>query len=137
MSLTEKRIEEYRKKLRDSKYMEEAVNGIAERFSTGYAAVKLSRAEPGTDKTEEKEMAKNKLIDLNDHLFEQIEWLMDRDNIKGEDFTKEIRRTEAVVKAAAQIVNIANLCLKASSLAGNSGGEIKLPPMLEDKAKHK
>jgi hypothetical protein len=29
-------------------------------------------------------MAKNKLRDLSDHLFERIEWLADRDHIKGD-----------------------------------------------------
>jgi hypothetical protein len=38
---------------------------------------------------------KNKLSDLNDHLFEAIEWLSDRD-VKGEDLKQEIARDELI-----------------------------------------
>jgi hypothetical protein len=79
-------------------------------------------------------MAKNSLNDLADHLFERIEWLTDRD-IKGAELTEEIERTEEVVKASAQIVNIANTFIKAKALADNSNGKIKLPTMLEDKSR--
>jgi hypothetical protein len=138
MSLTEKQIDEYRKKLGDSTYMKKAINRIAEEFSTGYAGyamIKLPCAEPEINNTEEKEMAKNSLQDVSDHLIEQIEWLMDRDNIKGADLADEIRRTEAVVKASAQIVNIANTFVKAKALVDNAGGKIKFPALLEDKSK--
>jgi hypothetical protein len=79
-------------------------------------------------------MAKNTLNDLNDHLFERIEWMMDRD-VKDEDLSAEIKRTDAVVKAAAQIVNIANLQCKAIMMVNQSEGKIKLPAMLQDKSK--
>ncbi|MDR1902557.1 MAG: hypothetical protein LBQ88_09790, partial [Treponema sp.] len=111
MSLTEKHIEEYRKKLRDGKYMERAISGVAEKFLTESAMV-ISYAEPEINDTEEKEMAKNSLYDLNDHLFERIEWLTDQD-IKGEALYEEIRRTEAVVKVAEQINKNSNLLLRA------------------------
>jgi predicted transcriptional regulator len=79
-------------------------------------------------------MAKNNLNDLNDHLFERIEWLADRD-IKGEELSEEIKRSEAVVKLAAQIVSNANLLLRAKTIAAETGGEMKLPAMIEDKAR--
>ena len=79
-------------------------------------------------------MAKNSLNDLADHLFERIEWLTDRD-VKGEELTEEIRRTEEVVKASAQIVNIANTMLTAKKAANSANGSMKLPAMLEDKSK--
>jgi hypothetical protein len=136
MSLTEKQIKEYRRKLDDSKYMKEAINGIAgigENFLTGNTIVKLPYVKSKIENTEEKEMAKNRLSDLNNHLFERIEWLTDRDHIKGEELTEEIKRTEAVVKVSMQIVNIANTIVKAKALIDNANGEIKLPEMLEDK----
>jgi hypothetical protein len=83
---------------------------------------------------EEKEMAKNSLYDLADHLFERIEWLGDRD-IKGEELVEEIKRTENIVKASTQIVNIANTLLKAQMVTDNAKGKMKLPGMLEDKSK--
>jgi hypothetical protein len=133
MSLTEKQIEEYRKKLRDSEYMEKAVNGIAENFLAGTQLIKLSYAQPEINNTEGKEMAKNSLYDLNDHLFERIEWLTDRD-VKGEELLEEIKRTEAVVKVSEQLINNATLLLKAKRVAG-SDGRMKMPAMIEDKTK--
>jgi hypothetical protein len=90
--------------------------------------------EPEINNTEEKEMAKNSLYDLNDHLFERVEWLGDRD-VKGEDLLEEIRRSEAIVKVSTQILNNANLLLKAKIAAANAPNEIKMPEMIEDKTK--
>ncbi|MDR0731534.1 MAG: hypothetical protein LBF63_07690 [Treponema sp.] len=78
-------------------------------------------------------MAKNSLYDLADHLFERIEWMTDRD-IKGKELDEEIKRSEGVIKASEQIVKITDLFIRAKTLAGNSGGRIKMPAMLEDKA---
>ena len=55
---------------------------------------------------------KNKLIDLNDHLFEQLEKLND-DDLKGEDLKTEIERTHAMTNIAKQIINTGSLALKA------------------------
>jgi len=38
---------------------------------------------------------KNKLIDLNNHLFEQIERLNDDDIMQGDKFEKELQRSKA------------------------------------------
>jgi molybdopterin converting factor small subunit len=138
MSLTERQIEEYRRKLDDSKYMKQAINkiaGIDESFSTGDTIVILPYVEPKIENTEEKEMAKNSLYDLADHLFERIEWLKDRDDMKGEKLDEEIKRTEAVIKASEQIVQITNTFIKAKMVVDNASGKIKLPAMLEDKTK--
>jgi hypothetical protein len=135
MSLTKKQIEEYRKKLRDSEYMGKAINGIADKLSElpiWHAAAELPYAETEINNTEEKEMAKNSLYDLNDHLFERIEWLTDRD-IKGKELEEEIKRSEMVVKVSMQIQSNANLLLKAKTMAGNAGVKMKMPAMLEDK----
>lgn len=74
---------------------------------------------------------KNKLSDLHNHLFEQIEWLGDRD-IKGDKLTEEILRAEAMCKVAGQIIANGNLALNAVRLADNTIGEIKLPQMLTE-----
>jgi hypothetical protein len=75
-------------------------------------------------------MARNKLLDLNDHLFEAIEWLGDRD-IKGEALNEEIRRSEAKCKVAQQIIANGNLVVNAIKTAdGFIDKKTKLPPML-------
>jgi uncharacterized protein YfeS len=114
--------------------MEMAISGIAEKLSTGCAMAELPDAEPEINNMEEKKMAKNKLIDLNDHLFERIEWLTDRD-VKGDELTEEIKRTEVVVKVSEQIIKNADLIQRATLAAAKFGGKIKLPAMIEDKSK--
>lgn len=55
---------------------------------------------------------KNKLIDLNNHLFEQLERLNDED-LKKEDLEEELKRAEAVAKIAQNIINNGELMFKA------------------------
>ena len=55
---------------------------------------------------------KNKLIDLNDHLFEQLERLNDED-LKGEELEIEMNRAKAIAGVAQTIINNGDLMLKA------------------------
>lgn len=55
---------------------------------------------------------KNKLIDLNDHLFEQLERLNDED-LKGEELETEMNRAKAIAGVAQTIINNGDLMLKA------------------------
>jgi len=71
---------------------------------------------------------KNKLIDLNDHLFAQIERLSDED-LKGAALVEEVGRAKSVSNVAAQIINNANLALKAQ-IAINDGLINRAPKML-------
>ena len=71
---------------------------------------------------------KNKLIDLNDHLFCELERLSDED-LKGEELQEEIGRAKSVSNVAAQIINNANLALKAQ-MAINDGLIKRAPQML-------
>lgn len=54
---------------------------------------------------------KNKLIDLNDHLFAQLERLND-ESLKGEALKDELHRSKGVVSVAGVIVDNAKLALE-------------------------
>lgn len=76
---------------------------------------------------------KNKLTDLNDHLFMQLERLGDED-MDIEALEKEIKRTDAIVEVSEQIISNANLALRGAALMAEYGGEFKtMLPMLENK----
>jgi len=55
---------------------------------------------------------KNKLIDLNNHLFAQIERLNDEDK-KGDDLKQEIERSKAMANVAKNIIDNGKLALAA------------------------
>jgi len=55
---------------------------------------------------------KNKLTDLNDHLFAQLERLGDED-LSDEGLTKEIGRTKAITGVAKEVISNAQLLLDA------------------------
>lgn len=71
---------------------------------------------------------KNKLIDLNNHLFAQLERLGDED-CKGDGLIEEIGRAKAISAVANQIIGNARLALDAQ-VAINEGLIEKPPAML-------
>lgn len=71
---------------------------------------------------------KNKLIDLNDHLFVQLERLND-ENTKGDALREEIERARAVTIIAKEIISNAQLALDGAK-AINDRSLIKAPLML-------
>lgn len=58
---------------------------------------------------------KNKLTDLNDHLFAQIERLGDEELTK-DNLDEEINRTKAITSVANQIISNARVALDAEQL---------------------
>lgn len=66
---------------------------------------------------------KNKLTDLNDHLFAQLERLAD-EGLAPEDIEKEVRRAEAIVGVADRITDGAKLRLAAAKLFAEHGETI-------------
>lgn len=74
---------------------------------------------------------KNKLSDLNNHLFAQLERLSDED-LTPEQIEQEGKRTDAIVSIAEQIVRNADLQLKAATIIANHGDRfIPMLPMIE------
>ena len=59
-----------------------------------------------------KQEPRNKLLDLNDFLFQQLEALMD-DSLTQEQLDKEIQVSKQVVSVSQTIINNANLLLQA------------------------
>ena len=73
---------------------------------------------------------RNTLVDLNNHLFEQLERLNDEE-LTDEQLEKEIKRTDAMKDIAAQIIANANIVLKATELNMEySRNEVNVPQML-------
>ena len=81
---------------------------------------------------------RNTLVDLNNHLFEQLERLNDEE-LTDEQLEKELKRTDAMKDIATQIIANANIVLKATELNMEySRGDVAVPKMLigtDDKKK--
>jgi hypothetical protein len=73
---------------------------------------------------------KNKPINLNDHLFEQLEWLGDRE-LTGDALKEEIARARAKCDVAVQIVSNRRLALETAKLVAEFPDLKKLPLLLE------
>ena len=67
---------------------------------------------------------KNKLVDLNNHLFESLERLMD-DDLTDEQLEKEVQRSRAVTSVAKTIIQNSQLALNATKYANEKGYGIK------------
>lgn len=73
---------------------------------------------------------KNKLPDLNNHLFAELERLSD-ESIKGEALVEEVERAKAVVSVATKITDVAKVAIDAEKLRLDyQKGTVKLPKML-------
>lgn len=77
---------------------------------------------------------KNKLSDLNNHLFAQLERLGE-ESLSGEQIADEVKRAQAISDVADQIIRNADLQLKAANLLAVHGDRFKtMLPMIESKA---
>jgi hypothetical protein len=63
---------------------------------------------------------KNKLSDLNNHLFAQLERLSE-EGLSAEQIAQEVQRAEAIVSVSDQIVRNADLQLKAVHVLATHG----------------
>lgn len=76
---------------------------------------------------------KNKLSDLNNHLFAQLERLSD-EGLTAEELEQELNRTEAMVEVSGQVLKIADTGLKAAKLFAEHGSQVlpHLPQLGKD-----
>ena len=76
-------------------------------------------------------MAKNKLVDLNDHLFAQLERLGNED-ITPEELAKEIDRSKAINSVAKSIIDNASMSLEGAKLIyENRSGTQPIPTQFQ------
>jgi translation initiation factor IF-2 len=85
---------------------------------------------------EEREYMKNKLSDLNNHLFEQLERLNTTD-LQGDKLSKEIERSKAVTSVAHEIILNGKLTLDAIIAVKEKGINNLMPTMLAMEEKKK
>lgn len=76
---------------------------------------------------------KNRLSDLNNHLFAALERLAD-ETLSAEDVAREVDRAGAMVKVSDQILSNAKLHLDAARLVAEHGGTVSVP-MIETRVK--
>ena len=75
-------------------------------------------------------MTRNTLMDLNNHLFEQMERLND-DSLTDEGLKKEMQRAKSMSDVSGKIIENARLALDAEELQAEYGrGKPNLPKMI-------
>lgn len=75
-------------------------------------------------------MTKNKLTDLNNHLFAELERLGDED-LKGDELKEELGRAKGIATISSQVINNANTILRAARFADDRVNlDIKAPELL-------
>lgn len=67
---------------------------------------------------------KNKLMDLNNHLFAQLERLSD-EGLTSDELEQEAERSKAIVAVSDRIATTADLQLKAAKMIAEHGAYVK------------
>lgn len=76
-------------------------------------------------------MTKNKLLDLNNHLFEALERIND-DELQGEKLQEEMARAKTITQIGNTIINNASLALEAKKYKDEFVRGTTLPLMIEN-----
>jgi len=75
---------------------------------------------------------KNRANDLHDILFEQLEWISDKD-LKGADLLEELKRADSMCKVAGQIISNGNMVINAVKVREDLLETHNLPGILDTK----
>ena len=75
-------------------------------------------------------MTMNRLTDLNNHLFAELERLSDED-LEGEKLLEEVTRAKSITAVSSQIIQNASVILDAMKYQTEFGRSVKLPDLLE------
>ena len=120
--MTDAEVLEYRRKLADRDYVNKAVHVIA-----GTEIIRYPKPPDTTKIIRRGRNMKNGLIDLHNHLFEQLERLND-DSLSNEELKRETLRAKAMTSVSSQIIANCNLMVKAHTIA--DANEAKLPQLM-------
>lgn len=82
--------------------------------------IKRKNQREQNSKPKEKIEVKNKLTDLNNHLFAELERLGDEE-LSDEALDKEIARAKGIAEISEKIISNANLTLKAAEFLNDAG----------------
>lgn len=82
--------------------------------------IKRKNQREQNSKSKEKIEVKNKLTDLNNHLFAELERLGDEE-LSDEALDKEIARAKGIAEISEKIISNANLTLKAAEFLNDAG----------------
>ncbi len=102
-------------------------NGLKLPCETCKHFIPQPKSEFGLNNKMEKKMS-NKLTDLNEHLFTQLDRLSK--SASADELSNEITRSQAMCSISTQIINNAALALKAHTTI-NTGMKKRAPKMLE------
>ncbi|MDH5259300.1 MAG: hypothetical protein OEX07_14895 [Gammaproteobacteria bacterium] len=74
---------------------------------------------------------KNKLYDLNNIMFEQLNRL-NKDDLNGDDLKKEVERSQAITSLSKNIIDNAKVVLEGAKFSADYRGykDANFPPML-------
>lgn len=73
---------------------------------------------------------RNTSLDLNNHLFEQLERLND-EGLTSEELEVEIERSKALTDVSKQIIENSKVALDAQKLKAEYTGQVTIPNMIE------
>lgn len=75
-------------------------------------------------------MPRNKLLDLNNHLFEELERLNDEE-LTGEKLSEEIARSKAITSVAQQIIEMHNTAIEAQKVISEYSGDTDMKLLID------